>query len=213
MKKVLSFILVFVALFMLSTAVYADNVAKKDKVNKRSPWSKIVVFETNRGTIEIRLFGKVAPKTCENFVRLVQNGYYDGLIFHRVIKDFMIQGGDPTGTGRGGQSIWGGAFEDEFSPKLDFSVEGVIAMANAGPNTNGSQFFITTSVPNTQHLHMRHTVFGRVVKGMDVVKAIENSPTDQMDRPLEKQYIIKAYVKDIPVSKSKKSKHKKNVNK
>lgn len=212
MKKVLSFILVFVALFMFTTSVYADNTAKKAKVNKISPWSKIVVLKTNRGDIEIRLFGKIAPKTCENFVRLVQNGYYDGLTFHRVIKDFMIQGGDPNGNGTGGRSIWGEAFEDEFSPKVDFSVEGVVAMANAGPNTNGSQFFITTNVPHTQHLHMRHTIFGRVIKGMDVVKAIENSPTDQMDRPLEKQYIIKALVKDIP-DNPKKSKHKKNVNK
>jgi len=211
MKKVISFILVFVALFIFTSAVHAkpvrgkepiltDNI-KKHQMKKHSQWSKIVVLETNRGNIEIKLFGEVAPKTCENFVRLVKKGYYDGLIFHRVIKDFMIQGGDPTGTGRGGQSIWGNAFEDEFDQNVGFSSEGILAMANAGPNTNGSQFFITTSVPHTQHLHMRHTVFGKVIKGMDVVKAIENSRTDRMDKPLEKQYIIKAYIKD-PVEKT-----------
>ena len=222
MKKVISLLLVFVALFIFTSSVYAESVkgkhhaqskhSQKFRGKKYSDWSKIVVFKTNRGDIEIKLFGDVAPKTCENFVRLVKKGYYDGLIFHRVIKNFMIQGGDPTGTGMGGQSIWGGSFEDEFNQNVDFSSEGILAMANAGPNTNGSQFFITTSVPNTRHLHMRHTVFGKVIKGMDVVKAIENSKTDQMDKPLEKQYIIKAYVKDIP-AKTKKSKHKRSVNK
>ena len=211
MKKIIAFLLVFVALFIFTSYVYAKPAVKKQpvknqsvktQISKKQPvmnnaqWSKVVVLETNRGDIEIKLFGEVAPKTCENFVRLIRKGYYDGIIFHRVIKAFMIQGGDPTGTGMGGESIWGNAFEDEFDQNVGFNSEGILAMANAGPNTNGSQFFITTSVPHTQHLHMRHTVFGKVIKGMDVVKAIENSRTDRMDKPLEKQYIIRAYVKD-----------------
>jgi peptidylprolyl isomerase len=134
-----------------------------------------------------------APKACENFTALVEKGYYNGLIFHRVIKDFMIQGGDPTGTGRGGESTWGKTFEDEVSSSVQFDRPGILAMANAGPNTNGSQFFITV-VP-TPWLTMRHTIFGEVIEGFDVVKKIENISTDAQDRPLEPQKIIKAYVK------------------
>jgi peptidylprolyl isomerase len=104
----------------------------------------IVVLETTQGKIEIQLQPKIAPKAVENFVTHIKNGYYNGLIFHRIIKNFMIQGGDPTGTGRGGQSIWNKSFKDEFSPKALFNKSGILAMANAGPNTNGSQFFITT---------------------------------------------------------------------
>lgn len=153
----------------------------------------IVVLETNRGNIEIKLMPEIAPKSCENFLGLVGKGYYDGIIFHRVIKNFMIQGGDPTGTGRGGESLWGSAFEDEVTPRVKFDRPGLLAMANAGPNTNGSQFFITT-VP-TPHLNMRHTIFGEVVAGYDVVKKIENVSCDAHDKPLEAQKIIKAYVK------------------
>ncbi|MCX5709010.1 MAG: peptidylprolyl isomerase, partial [Candidatus Omnitrophica bacterium] len=106
--------------------------------------AKNVILETNAGKIEIKLFPDVAPKACENFTKLVGKGYYNGIIFHRVIKDFMIQGGDPTGTGRGGESIWGKPFEDEFKSDVTFDRPGILAMANAGPKTNGSQFFITT---------------------------------------------------------------------
>ena len=106
----------------------------------------------------------------------------------------MIQGGDPRGDGTGGRSIWGRPFEDECRRDVSFSKEGLLAMANAGPGTNGSQFFITTSVENTRHLHMHHTIFGEVVEGMDVVRAIEASPVDRMDRPLEKQFIVKMIV-------------------
>ena len=102
--------------------------------------NNIVVLETNQGLIEIKLMPEIAPKACENFTKLVEKGYYNGLIFHRVIKDFMIQGGDPTGTGSGGESIWGKPFEDEVSPMAKFDSVGILAMANAGPNTNGSQF-------------------------------------------------------------------------
>jgi peptidylprolyl isomerase len=156
--------------------------------------SKIVVLETNQGLIEIKLMPEVAPKACENFTKLVEKGYYNGSIFHRVIKDFMIQGGDPTGTGSGGESVWGKPFEDEVSPVAKFESPGILAMANAGPNTNGSQFFITTA--KTPWLNMRHTIFGEVVSGYDVVQKIENVETVGPDRPKEEQKIIKAYLKN-----------------
>ncbi|MDO8662895.1 MAG: peptidylprolyl isomerase [Candidatus Omnitrophota bacterium] len=155
--------------------------------------SNIVVLETNQGLIEIKLMPDVAPKACENFTKLAEKGYYNGLIFHRVIKGFMIQGGDPTGTGSGGNSIWGKAFEDEVSPSAKFDKPGILAMANAGPNTNGSQFFITTAA--TLWLNMRHTIFGEVISGYDVVQKIENTQTNPSDRPLSEQKIIKAYLK------------------
>ncbi len=155
--------------------------------------NKVVVLETNQGNIEIQLMPEVAPKACENFIGLVKKGYYDGIIFHRVIKGFMIQGGDPTGTGMGGESIWGKPFEDEVTPKASFDSLGILAMANAGPGTNGSQFFITTA--KTPWLNMRHTIFGKVVAGYDVVQKIENTETGAMDKPVAEQKIIKAYVK------------------
>ena len=155
--------------------------------------NKVVVLETNQGTIEIKLMPEVAPRACENFIGLVEKGYYNGLIFHRVIKNFMIQGGDPTGTGRGGNSIWGRPFEDEVSPAVKFDRPGILAMANSGPDTNGSQFFITTA--KTPWLNMRHTIFAEVISGYDVVQKIENADTDASDRPRTEQKIIKAYLK------------------
>lgn len=154
---------------------------------------KIVVIETNQGVIEIKLMPEVAPKACENFIKLVEKGYYDGLIFHRVIKGFMIQGGDPTGTGRGGESVWGESFADEVSPAVKFDKPGLLAMANAGPNTNGSQFFITTA--KIPWLNMRHTIFGEVSSGYEAVGKIENTQTDASDRPINEQKIIKVYLK------------------
>ena len=160
-------------------------------------WSALcasdVVFETTRGKIVFALKPEIAPKACENFEGLVKKGYYNGVSFHRVIKNFMIQGGDPTGTGRGGESFFGGAFEDEFKPFVMFNKPGILAMANAGRNTNRSQFFITT-VP-TPHLNGRHTIFGEVIEGMDVVRKLENISTDGRDKPLEPQLILKAYLK------------------
>jgi peptidylprolyl isomerase len=156
--------------------------------------STVVVFETNQGNIELTLFADKAPKTVENFVGLVKKGYYNNLIFHRVIKNFMIQGGDPTGTGRGGSSLWGGTFADEINPSLVFDAPGILAMANSGPDTNGSQFFITT-VP-TPWLNGHHTIFGKVTTGYDIVQKIENTPTGSGDRPVEDQKILKAYVKE-----------------
>lgn len=154
----------------------------------------IAILETNQGTIEIKLMPEVAPKTVENFVGLIRKGYYDGIIFHRVIPQFMIQGGDPTGTGRGGQSLWGGTFEDECHPNVKFDRPGLLAMANAGPGTNGSQFFITTT--KTPWLHMHHTIFGEVISGYDVVEKIEKTKTGPMDRPIQAQTILKASVRE-----------------
>lgn len=152
-----------------------------------------VVFETTQGKIVFALKPEIAPKACENFIGLVQKGYYDGVSFHRVIKDFMIQGGDPSGTGRGGQSIFSKSFDDEFKPNVIFDKAGLLAMANAGPNTNGSQFFITTVA--TPHLNGRHTIFGEVVEGMKVVRLIENVEVDMRSKPQKQQLILKAYLK------------------
>jgi cyclophilin family peptidyl-prolyl cis-trans isomerase len=140
-------------------------------------------MQTNQGTIEIELFDDDAPKTVDNFKKLANDGFYNGVIFHRVIPDFMIQGGDPTGTGTGGP---GYQFEDEFN---DHKVErGALAMANAGPNTNGSQFFIVTAEA-TPWLDGKHTVFGKVASGMDVVDTIEQTETDPRDKPIEEMRI------------------------
>ena len=167
-------------------------------------------IKTNKGDITLQLFDKLAPKTVKNFVELAQDGYYDGVIFHRVIPNFMIQGGDPTGTGRGGKSIYGEQFEDEFSDQL-FNLRGALSMANAGPNTNGSQFFIVTmdEVPaqmvgqleaagfpaeiidaykecgGTPWLDNKHTVFGHLIAGENVAQAIQNVERDAADKPLE----------------------------
>ena len=136
-------------------------------------------MRTTEGPIEIELFEEDAPQTVGNFKKLAGDGFYDGVIFHRVIKDFMIQGGDPTGTGRGGP---GYTFDDEFNDHK--IVRGALAMANAGPNTNGSQFFIVTT-PEASWLDGKHTVFGRVVEGMDVVDKIEGTQTGPGDKPVD----------------------------
>jgi cyclophilin family peptidyl-prolyl cis-trans isomerase len=142
------------------------------------------VIQTNMGTIRFELLEGDAPKTTENFITLAEKSYYNGVIFHRVIKGFMLQGGDPTGTGRGGQSAWGGRFDDEINTASEVYQKGyqagTVAMANAGPNTNGSQFFIMhVDYP----LPPNYTIFGRVTEGQEVVNAIANTPTDAGDRP------------------------------
>ncbi len=169
----------------------------------------LVVMNTNHGAIKIKLFPEQAPKTVENFLTHAENGYYDGIIFHRIIEDFMIQGGDPTGTGMGGESVFGGTFEDEFSMEL-FNLRGALSMANAGPGTNGSQFFIVqnSQAPasakqmkdggwpaeiadayeangGTPHLDQKHTVFGQVIEGMDIVDAIAKVEKGAQDKPVE----------------------------
>nr|WP_300001882.1 peptidylprolyl isomerase [Tissierella sp.] len=178
-----------------------------DQLKKPEAGEEIAVVKTNHGDIKIRLFPEAAPKTVENFKTHAQNGYYDGVTFHRVMKDFMIQGGDPNGTGMGGESIWGGSFEDEFSPDY-VNFRGALSMANAGPNTNGSQFFIVhkgnieagsmspsdyspetfkayQELGGTPWLDFGHTVFGQVFEGMDVVDAIANVKTGANDKPVE----------------------------
>ncbi len=162
--------------------------------NTNAEGATMVVLETTQGNIELTLFNDVAPKAVENFTGLVKKGYYNGIIFHRVIKDFMIQCGDPTGTGSGGESIWGRPFEDEVTPNKKFDGPGILAMANAGPSTNGSQFFITTVA--TPWLNMKHTIFGEVTGGMEVVRALESTPVGRGDKPVTEQKIIKAYIKE-----------------
>jgi cyclophilin family peptidyl-prolyl cis-trans isomerase len=144
----------------------------------------VAAIETDAGVIEIELWPDLAPQTVGNFVGLAEDGFYDGTIFHRVIRGFMIQGGCPRGDGRGGP---GYQFQDEFNERK--LVRGVLAMANAGPNTNGSQFFIVTA-PATPHLDGAHTGFGEVISGMDVVDAIEGTPTSRGDRPAADQKIV-----------------------
>jgi cyclophilin family peptidyl-prolyl cis-trans isomerase len=150
-------------------------------------------FETSLGNFTIELFEQETPNTVGNFVKLAEKNFYNGVIFHRVIDGFMIQGGDPTGTGRGGP---GYQFADEFHPKLKHSSEGVLSMANAGPNTNGSQFFITLAP--TPHLDGRHTVFGKVIEGIDVVRKIGKTKTTKPgDRPVVDVVMNKVRVEKI----------------
>jgi cyclophilin family peptidyl-prolyl cis-trans isomerase len=156
-----------------------EEQAAEDRVTVVSAVMTSATLETNKGTIELELYEEDAPKTVSNFVELAKKGFYDGVVFHRVIEDFMVQGGDPTGTGTGGP---GYQFEDEIN---DHRVErGALAMANAGPNTNGSQFFIVTAAA-CPWLDGKHTVFGRVRSGMDVVDEISRAPRDARDRPLD----------------------------
>ncbi|GAA5860595.1 hypothetical protein JCM3774_006218 [Rhodotorula dairenensis] len=156
---------------------------------------KAVILETSMGPVTLEMYDKHAPKTCRNFIELADRGYYNGTVFHRIIADFMIQGGDPTGTGRGGKSIYGDRFEDEISPELRFTGAGILAMANSGPNTNGSQFFLTLAP--TPHLDKKHTIFGRVSAGMGVVQRLGAVATDDEDRPRETIKIMKARVIDV----------------
>lgn len=195
------------------------------QLDKPQQGDTIAVMTTNLGTIKIRLFSDKAPKSVENFVTHAKNGYYDGIIFHRIIKDFMIQGGDPTGTGRGGESIWGSSFEDEFDISLH-NLNGALSMANAGANTNGSQFFIVQAksvdpnllsqmeeigdrmfpaqtiedykaVGGTPWLDFKHSVFGQVYEGMDVVDLISSSKVDMVDKPFEDVVIEKILIQKV----------------
>ncbi|NWQ39274.1 peptidylprolyl isomerase [Bacillus sp. EB106-08-02-XG196] len=207
-----------------STAPNAEEKEGSDQVanavypqlsNEVSENEKLVEIETTMGNIKIKLFPEYAPKAVENFLEHSEEGYYDGLIFHRVINDFMIQGGDPNGDGTGGESIYGKPFEDEFSNNL-FNLRGALSMANSGANTNGSQFFIVQKksvdpsiktemekagfanevieayeeLGGTPWLDNRHTVFGHVVEGMDIVDKIAETPVDPKDKP-EKDVVIK----------------------
>ncbi len=153
-----------------------------------------VLLETNMGDITLEIRPDIAPLASENFLTHVKEGYYDSTLFHRVIEDFMIQGGDPTGTGMGGESIWGRPFKDEFAPNVLFDRPGILAMANAGRNTNASQFFIT--VARTPWLNGKHTIFGYVKRGMDVVIRISETGVNRQNRPLRPVTIIRAKIID-----------------
>ena len=153
------------------------------------------VIQTNHGTIRFELLEDAAPKTTENFITLAEKGYYDGVVFHRIIKGFMIQGGDPTGTGRGGQSAWGGRFDDEINPASNLYKKGyragTVAMANAGPNTNGSQFFIM----HVQYpLPPNYTIFGQVIEGQEAVNAIACCPTGPNDQSISQAIMEKVTI-------------------
>ncbi|KAF2072917.1 hypothetical protein CYY_005774 [Polysphondylium violaceum] len=163
------------------------------KVTKKKGY---VQMKTNVGDLNIQLHCDLAPKACENFLTHCTDGYYDGVLFHRVIKNFMAQGGDPTGTGTGGKSIWGRSFKDEFVPSLMHSERGVLSMANSGPNTNNSQFFITFR--STPHLNNVHTIFGKVVGGLDTLKKIEMVSVDDNDRPTKPITIVSTSVLENP---------------
>ena len=187
MKKALVFLLATFVLF--TTGCSAAGMNDKDKGAKKMT-NPIAVFETNHGTFEIELFEDKAPITVKNFIDLAEKGFYNGLIFHRVIDGFMIQGGDPNGTGTGGP---GYVIPDEFHKDLKHDSEGVLSMANAGPNTGGSQFFITLAA--TPWLDGHHSVFGKVVKGMDVVREIGKVDTDFQDKPLAKVVMEKVTIR------------------
>ncbi|XP_055324360.1 RING-type E3 ubiquitin-protein ligase PPIL2 [Sitodiplosis mosellana] len=160
-------------------AILDDHIIRYERVKKKG----YVRLNTNLGPLNIELYCDTVPRTCENFMRHCQNGYYDGTIFHRSIKNFMIQGGDPTKTGRGGKSIWGEKFEDEILPNLSHTGRGILSMANSGPNTNGSQFFITYR--SCRHLDGKHTIFGKLVGGLDTLNEMEKIEVDNKDRPIE----------------------------
>jgi len=159
--------------------------------------NRTAVIETNKGTIKFELLEDQAPRTTENFILLANKNYYDGVIFHRVIKNFMIQGGDPLGEGYGGESAWGGKFEDEINRDSDLYKgvyeKGKVAMANAGPNTNGSQFFI---MHIDYPLPPSYTKFGRVTEGQDVVDKIAEVETNERDKPVEQVVMERVYVED-----------------
>ena len=195
---------------------------KFPQLNPKDYTGPVATIKTNHGSMKVKLFADIAPKTVANFIALSKDGYYDGVIFHRIIADFMIQGGDPTGTGMGGQSIYGDRFEDEFSMQV-FNLRGALSMANAGPNTNGSQFFIVqnsqlnypkdmlmkggwpeeiaeqyVTVGGTPHLDQKHTVFGQLLdqasyETLDTIAGVE---TGSMDRPIEDVVIESIEIED-----------------
>ncbi|KAJ7952754.1 Peptidyl-prolyl cis-trans isomerase [Quillaja saponaria] len=184
------------------TSTSYDPVTKNEyeyvKVEKNPKKKGYVQLHTTHGDLNIELHCDITPRTCENFITLCERGYYNGVAFHRNIRNFMIQGGDPTGTGRGGESIWGKPFKDEVNSKLLHSGRGVVSMANSGPHTNGSQFFILYK--SATHLNYKHTVFGGVVGGMTTLAALEKVPVNDDDQPLEEIKIISVTVFVNPYS-------------
>ena len=191
MKKIV--MCLTLALVFMTTACAAGSFwdFKKDEGESKVA-NRIAVFDTNMGEFEVELFEDKTPITTKNFIDLAQEGFYDEVIFHRIIDGFMIQGGDPTGTGMGGP---GYTIEDEFTPELTHESEGILSMANTGrPHTGGSQFFITLAA--TPWLDGHHTVFGKVVKGMEVVREIGHVKTGPQDRPVHDVVINKIIIKD-----------------
>ena len=185
-------VLLAAMLIMMTGCFAADSKSNADNGGTEKVANRIAVFETNKGTFEIELFEDKTPVTTKNFIDLAQKGFYDGVIFHRVIDGFMIQGGDPEGTGMGGP---GYTIEDEFLPELTFDGEGILAMANTGrPHTGGSQFFITLG--KTEWLNGKHTIFGKVIKGMEVVREIGHTQTDFQDRPVDSVVMEKVTIKE-----------------
>jgi len=179
--------------------LHANHKASKMPPGKPETWQPpYVKLETTMGDIVVELYWKHAPMTCRNFAELARRGYYNDVKFHRIIADFMIQGGDPTGTGRGGSSIYGKTFKDEIHPDLKHTGAGILSMANAGPDTNGSQFFITLAP--TQWLDGKHAIFGRVYSGMQIVARMGKVAVDKNDRPIEDVKIVKAYPLDEDLS-------------
>ncbi|MEG1641545.1 MAG: peptidylprolyl isomerase [Synergistaceae bacterium] len=174
-----------IAIIVIGVMVLTETAETKTPVTRQ-----VATFETNMGTIKIELYNDLAPKTVKNFTDLIEKGYYDGLIFHRVIDNFMIQGGCPQGSGMGGP---GYTIDDEFGKGLEHKGAGILSMANAGPNTGGSQFFIT--LVDCPWLDGKHAIFGHVIEGLDIVQAIGKVPTDSFDRPLKKVVMEKLTVK------------------
>lgn len=196
------------------TSTAYDPVTKNDyeyvKVEKNPKKKGYVRLHTTHGDLNVELHCDITPRACENFLTLCERGYYNGVAFHRNIRNFMIQGGDPTGTGTGGESIWGKPFRDEVNSKLLHSGRGVVSMANSGPHTNGSQFFILYKSAN--HLNYKHTVFGGVVGGLTTLSALENVPVDDNDRPLEEIKIIEVEVYVNPYTEPDEEDEEKNKN-
>lgn len=188
--SLLTLVILYVVLFSGFTATDALAASK--------PKRPTATFETSMGTFKIELFTDLAPKTCRNFMDLAEKKYFDSTIFHRVIDNFMIQGGDPTGTGRGGP---GYQIPDEFGPGLKHDKPGILSMANAGPNTGGSQFFVTLAA--TPWLDGKHAIFGQVTSGMDVVEAIGKARTNPGDKPATDVVIKKLYISGDPEKKAK----------
>ncbi|MCX8009696.1 MAG: peptidylprolyl isomerase [Ignavibacteria bacterium] len=211
MKSIFS---LFIIVLFSSNFIFSANVSLSDTTQKKSKKSEqksdmvsVAVIETKFGKIEIELFEKDAPKTTANFIGLANQGYFNGIIFHRISKNFVIQGGDPTGTGSGGKSIYGGQFEDELNPNTPSYKEGykrgVVAMANAGPNTNTSQFFIMlTDRPTMPKLY---TIFGKVIKGMDVVDKIAEQPITPVMAPTDGKPVKDIVMKKVYIEKRKKA--------
>lgn len=176
------------AVVLMAAAVMVQTGCAPQKITRET----VVVLETSKGIVKLSLYPDVAPKACDNFVKLVKKGYYNGQIFHRVIQGFMVQTGDPTGTGQGGESASGLEFENEVSPSVGFDRAGLLAMANRGPDTNASQFFITVA-PHPE-LNMKYTIFGEVIEGYEAIADLSITPVDANHRPLSEQKIYKAYI-------------------